>query len=66
MSQSTKLFLILLFLFIVFTTMNGHLESYIKIMLGKKPPASGGGILGTIGDVLGKGLDISTKIAAVA
>jgi len=32
--QSTKLFLMLAFLFIVFTTMNGHLEKYVRIIFG--------------------------------
>lgn len=41
MSQSTKLFIVLGFMFILFTTMNGHLEKYLKIIFGKKSKNSG-------------------------
>lgn len=36
MTQSTKLFLILGFMFIIYTTMNGHLEQYLKIIFKGK------------------------------
>jgi len=34
MSQSTKLFLVLLLLFVVYATMRGHLVGYLKVIFG--------------------------------
>lgn len=32
MSQGTKLFVMVLFLFVIFTTMRGHLSEYLKLV----------------------------------
>lgn len=37
MSQSTKLFLVLGFLFILYTTMKGNLQRYVAILFGGNP-----------------------------
>jgi len=43
MEQSTKLFLVLGFMFILYTTMNGHLERYLQVVFGSssKSPSAG-------------------------
>ena len=37
MSQSTKLFVVLGFMFIIYTTMKGNLEKYLRILFGGSP-----------------------------
>jgi len=54
MEQSTKLFVTLAFMFLIFTTLNGNLEKYLRIVFGTCPAGCGktssssGGLLGSI------------------
>lgn len=41
MSQSTKLFVVVGFMFILYTTMNGHLEQYLKVLFSKSGNSGG-------------------------
>ena len=50
MEQSTKLFLTLGFFFLLFTTLNGHLEKYLRVLFGGKAAGDNGG--GSVGQVI--------------
>ena len=54
MEQSTKLFLVLGFLFVVFTTRNGHLEKYLRVVFGSnRSNGIAHSALGSIADAAG-------------
>jgi hypothetical protein len=63
MEQSTKLFITLGFMFLVYTTLNGHLEKYLRIMFGS---CSDSGPGGGVGGAVGKALSIADTAAQVA
>jgi len=56
MNQSTKMFVVIGFMFLLFITLNGHLEKYLKILFSSAPSNSGShGIFGlniNLGDPL--------------
>lgn len=63
MEQSTKLFLVLGFMFLIYTVLNGHFEKYLKIIFGSSNSGSGG-----IGNIISKVGDVAktaTKVASV-
>lgn len=54
MEQSTKLFLMLGFMFLIFTTLNGHLETYLRVVFGSaKNNGIAGSALGKISEQTG-------------
>jgi hypothetical protein len=57
MGQSTKLFLVLGFMFVLYTTMNGHLEKYLRVVFGSS---------GSRVDTSSGSLDFSTGDSAVS
>lgn len=57
MEQSTKLFLVLGFMFILYTTLNGHLEKYLQIIFSSKKSSGGFNI--------GKIVDAGAKVASL-
>lgn len=66
-SQSTKLFIVLGFMFIVFTTLNGHLERYLRVVFGtaktaNDAPSAVNKTANKIGGVIGDGIKIGSKI----
>ena len=63
MTQSTKLFVVLGFMFIIYTTLNGHLEGYLRVLFGGKPSSQSSNNIGsaakafagkTLSDAIGK------------
>lgn len=76
MEQSTKLFLVLGVMFIIYTTINGHLEKYLKVMFGNGGTCNssgGGGSGGGLGgiaksatDAVNKAVSAGKTVGAVA